>query len=484
MKLPAVLFTELAEKHGVSLPGLSEDEFISGLRMQDSSPEPGYLYLASSLPAGFVNEALALAARVLQWLTSLDICVRKEAAPQELLDLSLPILDEPVMLVDPSMKRIAAADCIPVQDVFFTEVTSQGYPTLDTYARLESGHFYDPKYYSGRVVCLRTNEEPCHDVALRGIRLRGKLAATALMISRNGPMSKSRLALFSLLTDRFAQSLESPWIQADERSEQYDFLLRELLDGKTLSPEEIAARLRFTQRADPCPGHVVLFSAVNITAAKLGYICRILDSVFPGTRPLICDDCVMTLLPMRPNERKTALDELHSFCVNADCSCGVSSPIPALGLLREAFSQAHDALTLGRALSMSDSWYAKGRTDTAAARVFSHDDFSAFRAIRAFTQQHDPIGLCRQEFMFLQRQDTENGTDNLRVLYYFLNSHMNYTEAARRLYMHRNSVFYRIDRICQSLGVTEIDPDLERGLLFSYMVQDIIHLSEISPKID
>ena len=476
MELPVIIYTEPAKRYGITPP--ETGGMVKGLRFGDGKDrEPGYLYLDSAWPAAFLNEAMEMTEKYGRWVSAMDAALENGGSPQELLDLSESILGEPVFLVDPSMKRIAATMNTGSTDVFFSEIVEKGYPTLSTYERLDRGHFYDPRYYTGRIMHLITNDEPSKHVALRGIRLEGKLAATALMIFQNSGWSEEKTALFSLLTERLSKSLEHPWVQADTRSEQYDFLLRDLLEGKKLTEEEISSRLRFTQRTDPCPCHAVVFAANEASAAKLGYVCRILNSVFPGARPLVYDGRVFTLLPARAAKREDALDRLEKFCAGADCVCGVSAPMSSLVGTAEAYGQAADTLALGLKLSGEDTWFSLNPHE-GRARAFCHDDLAMYRTIQAFSAVHDPHSLIRQEFQRIRQFDAENGTDNLRVLYHFLCSHMNYTEAARRLYMHRNSVFYRIERICDLIGVEGIDDALERGLVFSYMAEDMLRLPD------
>ena len=480
MKLPAELYLDLAAQYSITLSGLKPGDTVSGVRIQGAGePIDEALYLPADLPPAFINEALALTERYGSWLTLLDIHAGNGASPQALIDLSEPILNQPLFLVDPSMKRIAATEHIFSEDTFYSEILAQGYPNLSTYDRLKRGNYYAPQFYTGQVMRLSTSDIPSKEVALKGIRLGGKLAATALMLFQNEPWSAGKAALFEQLTLRLANSLEHPWIQADSRSQQYDFLLRDLLGEKKLPEEEINARLRYSHRDNPCPCHAVIFSGKDMTSAKRGYICRILDSVFPGTRPLICENRVFTLLPMRTQDREAALDRLEQFCSDTECSCGVSSVLYSLAGVRDAYIQATETQQLGLALSRDGTWYSQ-EENSRRVRAFCHDDFSVYRMIRAFTKTHPSESLVRRELLQLQRQDAENGTDNMRILFHFLHGHLNYTEAARRLYMHRNSVFYRIERICALIDVSRIDPALEKGLLFSYMVLDAVNLSEFS----
>ena len=116
--------------------------------------------------------------------------------------------------------------------------------------------------------------------------------------------------------------------------------------------------------------------------------------------------------------------------------------------------------------------------------VFRYDELAPYCVLREYMTDRAADGLCRRELLRLREQDERRGTDDMLVLFRYLEGHLNCTEAARRLSMHRNSVFYRIERICRTLGVQQIDAALERALRFSYMVLDVQSLSEISTNKD
>ena len=479
MQLPGAIYTELAARHGVTLTGAT-DETVCGLRMADGAAEPGWLYAPADAPAAFFNEAMELTERCCRWLTELDAAAGQGAGPQELIDRSEDMLGEPMFVVDPSMKCIAVTHRRTSTDIFFTEIAERGYPTLATYDRLEKENYYDKRLYSGRIMRLETASEPRREVALRGLRVDGKLAATALMVFYNGPWSEGKLGLFSLLSDRIAATLEGPWLQSDRRSERYNFLLRELLAGKALSDEEIAARLRYTGRRDPCPCRVLLLVPRESSRARPDYIARVLEGAMPGLRAVVEDGRVMTMLPSVGAEPPAELEEL---CETTGCDGGFSAELGRLSALKEAFEQADRALFLGRALSRPGSWYS--RMQPAGERhVFRYDELAPYCVLREYMTDRAADGLCRRELLRLREQDERRGTDDMLVLFRYLEGHLNCTEAARRLSMHRNSVFYRIERICRTLGVQQIDAALERALRFSYMVLDVQSLSEISTNKD
>ena len=79
----------------------------------------------------------------------------------------------------------------------------------------------------------------------------------------------------------------------------------------------------------------------------------------------------------------------------------------------------------------------------------------------------------------LIRNDRANNNDNLKLLSIFLNSDRNITNTAKEMFLHRNTVIYRIGKIEQTLGVSLDDPDVRFDLLISLRCIELKRLMEL-----
>lgn len=107
-----------------------------------------------------------------------------------------------------------------------------------------------------------------------------------------------------------------------------------------------------------------------------------------------------------------------------------------------------------------------------AASLFISDEL---RRLNFNTLVHPDIHL-------LWRLDKETGSENFRTLFEFLLSGSNYTNAAKELHLHRNSLIYRISRIEELIGSSLNDPDNCRLLLYSCMLVGNLRVDIDRPK--
>jgi len=78
--------------------------------------------------------------------------------------------------------------------------------------------------------------------------------------------------------------------------------------------------------------------------------------------------------------------------------------------------------------------------------------------------------LIHPAIRLLQEYDAQNHTELEKTLRVYLQSERNYADTARALNVHRNSLLYRVERICDLTKVNLDDSDTRLHLLLSFAV--------------
>lgn len=135
------------------------------------------------------------------------------------------------------------------------------------------------------------------------------------------------------------------------------------------------------------------------------------------------------------------LDYLSQFLagqgLQAGCSDGFSDPY----LLKRYFEQAYSAAYLGRI-------FRDGR------QVIPYEDYKIYDL---FLSVHDEDLFTRYATEVVRRiceYDHKNATEYLETLYYYLGSGCSVQKAAQKLYVHRNTVAYRVTKAKELFGIT------------------------------
>lgn len=95
---------------------------------------------------------------------------------------------------------------------------------------------------------------------------------------------------------------------------------------------------------------------------------------------------------------------------------------------------------------------------------YRFEDYILDYALEQSTSQISPELLCHQSLSVLKKYDEENNTEFLRTLEVYLTLERNALQTANALFIHRSTLFYRLERI-QKLTKLNLDNPKERLVL-------------------
>lgn len=130
------------------------------------------------------------------------------------------------------------------------------------------------------------------------------------------------------------------------------------------------------------------------------------------------------------------IDNLNSEALT-NVLVGISTPADNLNVLAAAYKEAQVALEIGKVFD-NDKY------------ILSYKSLGVGRLI-----YHLPTRLCQ---LFLQEVLTKKGLDALddeiiTTIYEFFKNDLNVSETARQLYIHRNTLVYRLDKVLKTIGL-------------------------------
>jgi len=128
--------------------------------------------------------------------------------------------------------------------------------------------------------------------------------------------------------------------------------------------------------------------------------------------------------------------------------CGVGSPAAEIGSWRISFRQAGQALEMARRLKEDRPLY--------------YPDLSIYRLLLQI--EHNPELIAFQEETLGPLLAQENHQELLRTLEAYFKHNGNLTQTAEALYVHRNTLLYRMERIASILNQDLDDPETRLAL--------------------
>ena len=80
----------------------------------------------------------------------------------------------------------------------------------------------------------------------------------------------------------------------------------------------------------------------------------------------------------------------------------------------------------------------------------------------------------------LYKTDLEHSSNNVQMLYLYLRHERRASIVAQALYMHRNNIAYRINRICDAYAFDLEDPDVRLNLLLAILMLKTMNGDELA----
>lgn len=105
-----------------------------------------------------------------------------------------------------------------------------------------------------------------------------------------------------------------------------------------------------------------------------------------------------------------------------------------------------------------------------AGPLFYYDTYAIYHCLELCAPQVSLLQLCHSAVLKLESYDRKNGTELLGTLHAYLSCHRNLSEAAASLYIHRNTLSKRLEKINDLISVDFNDAETVFHLMFSYRI--------------
>ena len=128
--------------------------------------------------------------------------------------------------------------------------------------------------------------------------------------------------------------------------------------------------------------------------------------------------------------------------------------------LIEAIRDAKDAMEIGLSVDPEKN-------------IFSFEEYGMYVMIRNVSRNENVMRYCHPAFLTLMEYDDEHEGSLLDTLEEFLRSGQSIKDTAENLYMHRNTVIYRLKKIEELTAVDLRDPETSFNLRFSFAIRKI-----------
>ena len=186
------------------------------------------------------------------------------------------------------------------------------------------------------------------------------------------------------------------------------------------------------------------------------------QSFFPVAITMIHQNKVLIILPAdKATPDSEGIIELKKYALREHLFVGMTSPFSDITELTTHYAQIEDTIECAKAMDYPHP-------------LCNYADFSFFVMLRKLPSSLRLRDFCHPALTILKQYDSANETEFFQTLKIYVNSGFSQSKTADYLYLHRNSLNYRLHRIASLCNIDYNDPVLLKQLMTSFYIDEYL----------
>ncbi|MEK3673987.1 PucR family transcriptional regulator [Paenibacillus sp. FSL R10-2771] len=369
------------------------------------------------------------------------------------------LLHNPVIVFDASFRIVAHSGREDIDDYIWSENIRKGYCSYDFIAavnRMESVRRGKQSDASYEVAC----EETSNTKLISKIKVGGKPIGNVLLLGCKHPFRPIDSELLSLTATVLAEEMGKSSYYRNAKNIKVEDIICGLLELQLQDSNTLQERL---QSADLRLGKDLLVLLFDLTGyVDSGryddYLRERLQLLFPGS-PCAYYEGRIVLIHNGSLSRELAFGPLQEFLVQTGVSLGISSIFSSLNQCRLHYLQAQSAIRIGRILCPE-------------RHLTYYADVQLYELLPAEVLSGGEQRYRHPELRKLQEYDAAHQSNLYHTFYIYLKHNRNMQLASEELYIHRNTLRYKLDQISRLLETGFSDSEKMLAYYVSYKIAD------------
>ncbi|BCJ99149.1 PucR family transcriptional regulator [Anaerocolumna chitinilytica] len=364
-----------------------------------------------------------------------------------------------LVFCDMNYKIIASSVSIPVEDSLWKENIRQGYcdyEFINAVKELSSVRNASQSTTAVEVTCIQS---PYRKISCKVFHNKLQIGFL-LMIEGKTPFQASHLEMLSTVSTAISYTVAYYTTDILEGNSRYNEILYDMLIGA--SAKDIMPKLSLLHFP---PQMLVLFLRPTRYLGQQylkNYTCKNLKTIIPGTHVTYHKNGMVAIIPLKAETDGTAeglelLELLKDFSAKEYVRIGISYPFTNIESFVNRFDQAYAALEIGQKLK-------------AEGMLCLYQDYQIFDLLSEVKCPDELGRYCHPALAALRQYDHANNAKLYQTLCTYIEKGCNIKLTSESLFIHRNSLVYRISRITEICGIDLTDINTLFLLRLSFLI--------------
>lgn len=375
---------------------------------------------------------------------------------QEIADLCFVLMGNPIFISDMS-RTILAYSSEDIQDEDWQRTMVHGDLERSSYKQSDERNMVHVRSVQKRMPVLVEDDEMPYPRLVKVLLEEDQPIGIVVLAGILVPITDNHHYLLELVSSFIASRTSKERFRFTNSRRSVDNFLLKLLDGAVMTAEYVRKRLDILEWH--C--HENLYVMVlyvederNVSGKSIGKLVEMLSEI-PHCRALYYNTAPLFIYSGK--ERITDWEredtKLSKMFKEWGIKAGVSRCFSGLEQLREHHLQAEKSIWLACRLERRE-------------RFFTYDSLSVFHMLEVLSHYLPPRMFCHKKILDLETVDHPENTPLLITLQVYLENTKSLSKTADILYLHRNTVLYRIKK-CKEVMDSDFEDNNE---VFSFIL--------------
>lgn len=396
---------------------------------------------------------------------------------QHIIEIASEILNNPIVLLDiNNLELIAKSQVLETNDVIWDELLTNGGfspKTLEYIAKVK----YKEMTLASKYPFMYLDEMLQHQRIIGNVRINDVSVAAFVVMEHKRKLAESDLDLCSYFCDILSSEMQKNRTHLNFKGASYDTFLSDVLNHKIEDPAVINQRamnigLKLKKNLFLLRIIYRIYEKTNFNVIDVRDTA---ERLLSGSKAFIYDNAVLILIAKEnstflPNQYfKNFLEYLKSKTLIA----GLSNCFHHLHELSLSYEQSKKAIDLGLYLNH-------------AGALYRYKIYQTYHLLEICSKHVDLSDFCNPIVQELIEYDKCKSTEFTKTLYTYLHYSKDTIRTANSLHVHRNTVFYRIEKMKELFKLDFNNGRLTQNIFLSLNIMEMnktISLPKILPEV-
>lgn len=380
-----------------------------------------------------------------------------ESGIQAMIDKAYTVLGNPIFVFDAGYNLIAANRMEGARHGQGKKIIENGGFRKEEFEMVNHLEHIHEKVKRSRLPLLAHHPEVGFDQLLCSINPEkdlGHIVVTGL----NRPFTETDMKLLLILRQAIDQQMKKNSFIRKNKGIYCEYFLKDLLDEKITTEKQCRERIRHMDEDFSGNMYCLVIETIRSSGTlNTMHIRNLFENRFPHARSLFYENNIVIILSLPANREldKQARRNLTKICQDNDLYGGLSNFFQNILHLPAYYRQAQCAVSLGTHTSNTPS-------------LFFYQDFYLQHIQESFCPKESLSTFFHPKLKLLLDYDKKNDSQLAESLYMYLAHERNISAASAAMFIHRNTLIYRLKKI-DSIVSIDYDNYRERQyLILSY----------------